>query len=153
MGDEDRRWVGTQYPMPKPFYQTDEPTSRRMAAVRPVDTRPERLLRRLLTQLGYRYQLNRYDLPGRPDLVFAGRRCVVFLHGCFWHRHPRCPRATTPARNAAEWQKKFRNTVERDRRNVRNLRQEGWRVLIVWECQMRKVALLQERLKEFLGES
>jgi DNA mismatch endonuclease (patch repair protein) len=121
-----------------------------MSAVRPLDTRPERILRKILTLMGYRYRLNRYDLPGRPDVVFPGRRCAIFLHGCFWHRHARCPRTTMPARNVAEWKKKFDATVKRDRRNVKALERDGWRVLVVWECHIKKVALLQQRLREFL---
>jgi DNA mismatch endonuclease (patch repair protein) len=139
--------------MAKPIYETDERTSKRMSAVRPLDTRPERALRRLLTAMGYRYRLNRYDLPGRPDLVFARRRCVIFLHGCFWHRHRGCPRTTMPARNVAEWRKKFQATVRRDRRNVQALADQGWRVLVLWECQVRDVAALQQRLRTFLDAS
>jgi DNA mismatch endonuclease (patch repair protein) len=138
---------------PKAVFQTDERTSRRMSAIRPLDTRPERTLRRLLTRMGFRYRLNRYDLPGRPDFVLSGRRCVIFLHGCFWHRHRGCFRATMPGRNVDAWQKKFENTVVRDRRNIRALQREGWRVLVVWECQLQNGALLQQRLRDFLNES
>lgn len=133
-------------------YETDPLTSLRMSSIRPLDTRPERVLRQVLTKMGYRYRLNRYDLPGRPDLVFSGRRCVIFLHGCFWHRHPGCSKSTMPARNVAEWKKKFNATMKRDRQNAKTLERDGWRVLVIWECQLGKVALLQQRLREFLDE-
>lgn len=124
-----------------------------MGAIRPLNTRPEQVLRRLLTRMGYRYRLNRYDLPGRPDLVFSSRRRVILLHGCFWHRHRGCSRSTMPSRNVAEWQNKFESTVARDRSNARALQRAGWKVLVVWECQLRNNALLQQRLREFLDES
>src|SRR5689334_4331175 len=104
--------VELRHSMPADFYPTDEQTSRRMSAVRPIDTRPERVLRRLLTRMNYRYRLNRYDLPGRPDLVFSRRRRVIFVHGCFWHRHRHCAKTTTPVRNAEQWQQKFAATVQ-----------------------------------------
>jgi DNA mismatch endonuclease (patch repair protein) len=134
-------------------FQTDERTSKRMAAVRPLDTRPERLVRRLLTRMGYRYRLNRYDLPGRPDLVFVSRRRVIFTHGCFWHRHAGCARATMPVRNVEAWQQKFEATVQRDRRNLRALQRDGWKVLVIWECQLRNVERLERRLRQFLTET
>ena len=82
-------------------YESDPETSRRMSAVRPVDTTPEKVVRRILTKLGFRYRLNRTALPGRPDVVFVGLRRVIFVHGCYWHRHEGCARATTPKRNEA----------------------------------------------------
>jgi DNA mismatch endonuclease (patch repair protein) len=135
---------------PKNGYQTDGPTSRRMSAVRPKDTTPEKTVRSLLTRLGYRYRLNRTDLPGRPDVVFPGRRKVILVHGCYWHRHPGCPRTTTPARNARLWREKFSNTVARDERNLQALREAGWDVLLLWECEVQDADAVTRRLEAFL---
>ncbi|MCK4626425.1 MAG: DNA mismatch endonuclease Vsr [Phycisphaerae bacterium] len=118
-----------------------------MQRVRPADTAPERAVRSILTALGYRYRLHRSDLPGKPDIVFPSRRKVIFVHGCFWHRHARCNRATMPRRNVSLWVAKFERTVARDRRNVAMLRRSGWKVLVVWECDTRD----QEQLKQKLG--
>lgn len=121
-----------------------------MSAVRPLDTRPERVVRRILTGLGYRYRLHRYDLPGRPDIVFPGRRKLILVHGCFWHRHTGCPRTTTPAKNVALWEEKFRRTLCRDREHLDALQGAGWQVLVLWECEIGGVAGLKSRLVEFL---
>ena len=138
-------------PVDGEHYETDAPTTLRMSAVRPRDTRPEKLVRSILHRLGFRYRINCHDLPGRPDVVFRGRRKVIFVHGCYWHRHPRCPRTTTQARNARLWREKFQNTVKRDAQHLRALAADGWAVLVVWECETRDVADLTRRLKLFLG--
>lgn len=115
----------------------DAPTrSRMMSRIGPKDTNPELVLRRALHARGFRYRLHRQGLPGRPDLVFPRYRAVIFVHGCFWHRHPGCPKATTPATRTEFWQRKFAGNVERDERNVRYLEADGWRVMIVWECEL-----------------
>jgi len=117
---------------------TTEQRSRVMAAVRGRDTRPEIRLRRLLHARGLRFRLHGRHrgarLPGRPDLVFASARAVVFVHGCFWHRHPGCPRATTPASRTNYWGPKFERNVARDREVQNALAAAGWRVALVWEC-------------------
>lgn len=120
---------------PNGRYETDAGTSRRMAAVRPLDTTPEKLVRRVLRELGYRYRLHRYDLPGRPDIVLASRKKAIFVHGCFWHRHSGCQRTTIPRRNEHLWQEKFERTLERDQQKRRLLEEAGWQVLVVWECE------------------
>ena len=112
--------------------------SRMMARIGSKDTFPELLLRRALHARGIRYRLHCRGLPGTPDLVFRRYRAVCFIHGCFWHRHPRCRYATTPATRAEFWQAKFRANIERDGRNRNDLLDEGWRVAIVWECALRK---------------
>lgn len=114
--------------------------SRMMAGIRGRDTKPELLLRRALHALGLRYRLHHRGLPGRPDLVFPRRRAVVFVHGCFWHRHENCRYATTPVTRPDFWMQKFRSNVERDRRNQHALLAAGWRVAIVWECLLKKQA-------------
>jgi DNA mismatch endonuclease (patch repair protein) len=107
---------------------------RMMSAIRGRDTAPERTLRRILFAKGLRFRLHGADLPGRPDLVLPRHRAVIFVHGCFWHRHPGCCFATTPATNVAFWQDKFSANVARDCRNHQKLLAAGWRVAIVWEC-------------------
>ena len=117
-----------------------------MRRVRSTDTTPERRVRSLLHKLGFRFRLHRQDLPGKPDIVLPKRRAVVFVHGCFWHRHQDCPHATTPASRQKYWLPKFKRTVERDRNNQEELQQKGWNVLIVWECETRDLIKLSSRL-------
>jgi len=126
--------------------------SKIMRSVRQKDTGPETLLRKALHARGFRYRKNLRSLPGSPDLVFPGRRAVIFVHGCFWHRHPGCRRATTPKSNAEFWQEKFQRNVERDACNVALLREGGWRVGVVWECEIGKApsAALVDELTAFL---
>ncbi len=112
--------------------------SRMMASIRSEDTRPEMALRRALHRKGLRYRLHVTKIPGRPDLVFPRFRAVVFVHGCFWHRHPDCRYATTPATRTEFWQAKFDANVARDMRNQRDLAESGWRVGVVWECTIKK---------------
>lgn len=116
---------------------TPETRSRIMAAIRGTDTRPELRLRRALHRLGFRYRLHDRRLPGTPDLVLPRRRAVVLVHGCFWHRHPGCRSASTPATREAFWTDKFAATVARDARTLAALRAAGWRVAVVWECALK----------------
>lgn len=108
-----------------------------MAGIRGSNTRPEVKLRHRLHAMGFRYRLHSQALPGRPDIVLPGRRAVVFVHGCFWHRHSGCRYATSPASNTEFWTTKFDKNVERDRRTKGVLLEEGWRVAVVWECSIR----------------
>lgn len=112
--------------------------SRMMGNIRGKDTRPEVMVRRFLHAHGYRFRLHRADLPGKPDIVMAGLKTCIFVHGCFWHRHPGCRYATTPKTRAAFWQEKFSGNVERDRRTRQALEELGWTVITVWECELRK---------------
>lgn len=107
-----------------------------MSRIRSKDTKPELCLRSLLHRAGFRYRLHSTKLPGRPDLVLPKFRSVIFVHGCFWHRHPGCGRATTPSTRTDFWMTKFRGTVERDKRIKKELKQQGWRVITVWECEL-----------------
>lgn len=120
--------------------------SERMSRVRAKDTKPELTVRRLLYGLGYRYRLHGRSLPGRPDIIFASRRKVVFIHGCFWHRHPGCAKATSPKANAEFWRAKFRANQKRDRRVERDLIASGWGVVTVWECELKAPGRLEKRL-------
>lgn len=123
-----------------------------MRLVPTKDTKPELAVRGLLPEMGLRYRANRLDLPGKPDIVLATLRKVIFVHGCFWHRHRTCRRATTPARNAALWQRKFENTKSRDRRALVMLRRTGWDVLVVWECELNEEVRLRRPIKTFLSD-
>ena len=126
-----------------------------MGRVRSADTAPELAVRRLAHALGFRFRLQRRDLPGTPDLTFPRLRAVVFVHGCFWHRHA-CRRGRAePATRPAFWRRKFAANIARDRRVVRALRRMGWRVLIVWECETSRArhAGLRSRLRRFLTGS
>ncbi len=130
---------------------TPEQRSRTMRAVKGQDTSPEKTVRRLIHHMGYRYRLHRRDLPGKPDLVFASRRKVVFVHGCFWHGHG-CKRgARMPKTNVDYWRRKIGRNVERDAEHHANLRALGWDVMIVWECELKDTAALAERIKAFLS--
>ncbi len=124
--------------------------SARMALVRAKDTKPELLVRRLVHGMGHRYRLHRRDLPGTPDLVFLGRSKVIFIHGCFWHRHARCALARLPKSRGDFWLPKLTANAERDARNVRALRRLGWSVLTIWECQLGDTANLANRIRRFL---
>lgn len=113
-----------------------EVRSRMMAGIRGKDTAPELALRHRLFQAGFRYRLHVRGMPGRPDLVFPRYRAAVFVHGCFWHQHEDCRYATTPASNAAFWQRKFAENRARDDRAATALMSAGWRVMTVWECEL-----------------
>lgn len=116
-----------------------EVRSRMMAGIRGRNTQPELLLRRELHARGFRFRLHRKDLPGCPDLVFPRYHAALFVNGCFWHRHPGCRYASTPATRAEFWQKKFDANVARDKAAVEDLAIHGWRVAVVWECALRRV--------------
>ena len=110
-----------------------------MARIRGTNTKPELLVRSALHRAGFRFRLHAPTLPGRPDVVLPRHRVVVFVHGCFWHRHG-CRHSTTPATRVRFWKEKFERNVARDARNARALRRLGWRVLTIWECRLRAVA-------------
>ena len=109
-----------------------------MSQIRGKGTKPEFIVRSLLHRWGFRFRVNKADMPGKPDIVLRKYGAVIFVHGCFWHRHRGCPRTTTPSTRRQFWEKKFRDNVERDQRNRRQLRRLGWRVITVWECQIQK---------------
>lgn len=118
-----------------------------MSRIRGADTQPEKSVRSLLHRMGCRFRLHRRDLPGTPDIVLPKHRTVVFVHGCFWHRHAACKYAYTPKSRIAFWQKKFKENCERDRRHNRQLRRRGWHVVTVWECDVQRLDRLQRRLE------
>ena len=124
-----------------------------MSQIGGKDTKPERIVRSVVHRLGYRFRLHRSDLPGKPDLVLPRHNKVIFVHGCFWHRHPRCRYTTTPKTRATFWREKFEQNKKRDRRVTRQLKRLGWKVLIVWECETKDPQRLARTLKTFLRRS
>lgn|SRR6185437_6777943 len=122
-----------------------------MRAVRSKDTKPEMIVRSMLHSLGYRFRLHGGNLPGRPDLVFASRKKVIFVNGCFWHMHDCRKGQHAPVTNAKFWQNKRQGTADRDRMNLRALRVKGWKSYVVWECALTNLTLLQRRLEQFLS--
>jgi len=124
-----------------------ETRSRIMAAVPHRDTKPERVVRRLLHAMGYRFRLHRKDLPGTPDIVLPKHRVAIFVHGCFWHQHPECRKARRPSSNCAYWDKKLDENVIRDRRNLADLESKAWHPMIVWQCELKDCSSLAESLR------
>ena len=122
-----------------------------MSRIRGRDTAPEKIVRSVLRKLGYRLQLHVKDLLGRPDIVLPRRKTVVFVHGCFWHRHSRCQFAYTPKTRRTFWLRKFTGNRDRDARARRHLRKLGWKVITVWECQTCDMKTLTVRLKRLLS--
>lgn len=121
-----------------------------MAAIRGRDTGPELALRRTLFAMGYRFRLHVKELPGRPDLVFPGRKKVMFVHGCFWHRHKGCRNSVMPRTRRDWWEAKLNANAERDARNLAQLADSGWQALVVWECELAAPGAAA-RLSAFLG--
>lgn len=124
--------------------------SKMMSGIRSKDTKPELTVRRYLHGRGFRYRLHARDLPGSPDLVLPKYRVAILVHGCFWHRHPGCRFATTPASNIEKWNTKFQTNVDRDARKLTSLQAAGWRVIVVWECELRRDPV--ERLQRLASE-
>jgi DNA mismatch endonuclease Vsr len=139
----------------RPIFNDVPPSRRRnLAAVRAKDTQPELVVRRLLHGAGYRYQLHRQDLPGRPDIVFPRQKVVVEVRGCFWHRHsdPGCKNAVLPRARAEWWAAKLAKNVARDVRNEAALGEAGWRTIVVWECEVRADAItVAARISSIVG--
>ena len=124
--------------------------SLRMKRVKQRDTAPELIVRKILFAAGYRYRVHRRDLPGSPDIVFPGRRKVIFVNGCFWHGHQNCSRASLPKTRFQYWKDRILKNRERDARSIAALEKLGWAVDTIWECQTRDMASLEERLARFL---
>jgi len=121
-----------------------------MRRIRGRDTGPERMVRSCVHRLGYRFRLHDGRLPGTPDIVLPRLRMVILVHGCFWHRHAGCRYAYTPKSRRAFWEKKFADNVARDERDLHALKQAGWRVAVVWECETRDKSRLRQRLRRLL---
>lgn len=131
---------------------SEEQRSYVMSRVGSKNTKPELLIRSFLHRNGFRFRLHGKDLPGRPDLVLPKYKSVVFVHGCFWHRHQNCPKATVPATRRSFWEEKFERNQKRDRRNLFQLRKLGWRSIVVWECQLAKETTRRRIQKRLLAQ-
>jgi DNA mismatch endonuclease (patch repair protein) len=131
---------------------TTKQRSERMSRIKGKDTKPEMLVRRLVHGLGYRYRLHRKDLPGKPDMVLAKHRAVIFVHGCFWHRHhdPDCALARMPKSRSEFWEPKLEGNRLRDIRNNEALEALGWRVLTIWECEVKDPSRIAGTIQAFL---
>ena len=116
---------------------TKEKRSEIMSKVRATNTKPETVVRKWLHRNGYRFRLHGKELPGKPDIVLPKHKTVINVHGCFWHRHQGCKHATTPQSNTDYWEGKFKRNIERDRANKNQLEDAGWKVIVIWECEVR----------------
>lgn len=125
---------------------TPEQRQRNMSAIKGKDTKPEIQVRKALHALGYRFRLHRKDLPGKPDIVLPKYKTVIFVNGCFWHRHPGCKYASTPSTNSDFWNAKFEENTARDKRNYAQLEELGWKVVVIWECEAKDIEKLIKKL-------
>ena len=123
---------------------TPEKRSWNMSHIKSKDTKPEIRVRSFLHKSGFRFRLHRTNLPGKPDIVLPKYKTVIFVHGCFWHRHSGCKKSTTPKTRIEFWEAKFRENVKRDNRNLRALESEGWNVIVIWECETKNPVFLLE---------
>ena len=125
--------------------------SENMRAIRGKNSVPEITVRKLVHGLGYRFRLHRADLPGKPDLVFPARRKVIFVHGCFWHSHA-CKAGLVPNSNREFWSQKLGRNKDRDMQNLQDLTSIGWDSLVIWQCELKQLDAVQERITKFLDE-
>ncbi|MFH1675297.1 MAG: very short patch repair endonuclease [Pseudomonadota bacterium] len=131
---------------------TPQERSKRMSLVRAKDTKPELRVRRFVYSLGYRYRLHGNNLPGKPDMVFKGRKKAIFIHGCFWHRHDNCALARLPKSRLSFWKPKLEGNKERDKINQQKLNALGWEFIVIWECEINNLEALKTRIIEFLNK-
>jgi DNA mismatch endonuclease (patch repair protein) len=117
-----------------------------MSCVSSKDTKPEKIVRRYLHRAGFRFRLHVPGLPGKPDLVLAKHKATIFVHGCFWHRHSECKRATTPSTRKEFWMEKFRKNIARDKRNHKQLKEQGWQVIVIWACKLENIKIREHTL-------
>ena len=127
-----------------------EKRSQIMSRVSGKNTKPELIVRSLLHNMGYRFRLHRSDLPGKPDITLPKYKKVIFVHGCFWHGHKDCRRSKRPTTNKKFWHEKLDKNIERDNVNIRNLKELGWGVLVVWVCEVNEINQLKNKLLTFL---
>lgn len=132
---------------------SSEHRSRIMSMIKGKNTKPEMIVRSVCHELGLRFRLHRKDLPGKPDLVFPKHRLCIFVHGCFWHRHPDCKYAYTPKSRIEFWLPKLDKNVERDLHAQKTLLSLGWRVLVIWECDTKNRDFLRKEIQKTFGLS
>ena len=133
------------------IHKVSEQRSRNMSAIKSKNTKPEITVRKLLHSMGYRFRLHKKDLPGSPDIVLPKYKTVIFVHGCFWHRHQNCKYASNPKTRREFWEKKFKENIERDKKTQEKLKNLGWKTNIVWECEIKKQDKLIKKLEDFLN--
>jgi DNA mismatch endonuclease (patch repair protein) len=121
-----------------------------MSSVKQRHTKPELIVRKLLHRLGYRFRLHNKKLPGTPDIVLPKYKTVIFVHGCFWHQHENCRKARRPTSNVEFWNEKLDKNIERDNRKESELKEAGWKILTIWDCEMKDEDLITEKIKDFL---
>ncbi len=133
------------------IHEVSEQRSRNMSAIKSKNTKPEITVRKLLHSMGYRFRLHKKDLPGSPDIVLPKYKTVIFVHGCFWHRHQNCKYASNPKTRREFWEKKFKENIERDKKTQEKLKNLGWKTKIVWECEIKKQDKLIKKIEDFLN--
>jgi DNA mismatch endonuclease, patch repair protein len=124
-----------------------------MSRIRGKDTTPELIVRKLVYSMGYRYRLHYSKLPGKPDLVFPGRKKVIFVHGCFWHGHEGCPKGSLPKTKLDYWRPKLEENKRRDAEKQEALKELGWQILIIWQCELKKIKLIKRSIMTFLDNN
>ena len=130
------------------LHKVSEQRSRNMSAIKSKNTKPEIAVRKVLHSMGYRFRLHRKNLPGSPDIVLPKYKTVIFVHGCFWHRHENCKYASTPKTREEFWQNKFKVNLKRDREIQEKIKNIGWKSVVIWECEVKNNKL---NLEEFIG--
>jgi DNA mismatch endonuclease (patch repair protein) len=130
---------------------TPQHRSWNMSRIRSANTKPEMIVRSLLHRMGYRFRLHRKDLPGKPDIVLPKFKAIIFVHGCFWHRHTNCRYAYMPKSKQEFWETKFKSNVERDNKVRKQLEEKGWKNLIIWECELSDIESVKNKLKDYLS--
>ena len=128
------------------IHEVSEQRSRNMSAIKSKNTKPEIKVRKVLHSMGYRFRLHSKNLPGSPDIVLPKYKTVIFVHGCFWHRHQNCKYASTPKTRQEFWNKKFNENINRDKINQENLSSKGWKIIIIWECEIRNKKINLEQI-------
>ena len=131
-------------------HKVSEQRSRNMSAIKSKNTKPEIAVRKLLHSMGYRFRLHRKDLPGSPDIVLPKYKTVIFVHGCFWHRHENCKYASTPKTRKEFWENKFKANVKRDLEIQEKIKNIGWKSFVIWECETKNADNLREKLIDYL---
>lgn len=132
---------------------TKEKRSWNMSRIRSEDTKPEIAVRQVLHGMGYRFRLHNQNLPGKPDIILPKHKTVIFVHGCFWHRHLGCKYAYNPKSRVEFWRKKFEANVKRDKAVTKELSQLGWKQIVLWECRIKNKDQITKKLKSLIGET
>ena len=133
------------------MHKVSERRSRNMSAIKSKNTKPEIAVRKLLHSMGYRFRLHSKGLPGSPDIVLPKYKTVIFVHGCFWHRHENCKYASTPKTRQEFWKNKFKANVKRDLEIQEKIKNIGWKYVVIWECEARNIESIEEKIKRFLN--